>query len=186
VEAAGGEEGHGPLGGERALRLLAEERAARAEKGEAALRATCVAVTSVAELSIEAAAQLVDEARRYAQVLAEAVHQEKVSGAQAAAANALQVIVEARAAVAQLRTDLLGDEPGDEPDPDSEPGPDGETAVGAPSRGPGAPPRSWRWRRTAEQDKSVVTGAALLESEADRQGGPLSTWAAPPTKAQAE
>lgn len=50
-------------------RLQAEERANRAEEDAAALRVALAVLTSVAEVSIEAAAHLVDEARRYGQTV---------------------------------------------------------------------------------------------------------------------
>lgn len=93
---------------ERAL-LQAEQRAARAEEDAAALRATLAVVASVAEMTIEASAQLVDEARRFARALAEPADQAHGSTAEVPLSDAQRVINEARAAVAQLRADLLED-----------------------------------------------------------------------------
>lgn len=96
------------VAGERA-RLQAEQRAARAEEDAAALRATLAVVASVAEMTIEASAQLVDEARRFARALAESADQAHGSTAEVPLSDAQRVITEARAAVAQLRADLLED-----------------------------------------------------------------------------
>jgi len=149
------------LAAERALRVLAEERAVRAEAREVALRATFAVVTSVAEVSIEAAVQLADEARRYAQVLAEAVRQEQVSTVESASAKALQVIAEARAAVAELRADLQGDDPDDEAD----------STVDAADHDVTASRRPWPWRRRTQSDAGGALRAALREGgNRDRPG----------------
>jgi len=174
---AGATEPDSPLARERARRLLAERRADRAERREASLRATCVVVSSVADVSIEAAAQLVDEARRYAQVLAEAVYQERGASMEAASAAAFEVIAEARAAVADLRADLLENGPETWPIDDDEPIVD----VGVPG---GSPPRSpWKRRGRTEQGPSEAPGGAVDEpGQSDRQQAPPSAWAAPPAE----
>lgn len=89
--------------------LEAEERAARAEECASLLRSALAAVVSIAEVSIDAATLVVDEARAYETSLAEALVREKGSVAAAANAEASQVIAEARATVAELRAQLLGD-----------------------------------------------------------------------------
>lgn len=163
------------LARERAARSQAEGRAARAEEGIAALRAALAVVTSVAEVSVEAAALLVDEARRYASTLTEAARQEQRSIMETSAADALQVIAEAKATVAQLRADLLEELSEDE-------GVEiGDGAAKAADGIPAAPRRRLRRRPTPERDTAAKPSLAVPEPGRDSlEGAPAPARVSPP------